>query len=143
MLRFLIAGLVRFSSIAAFLGYLGVCMLPGCCRYSGPFIRSHEEATAVVGTYRPGILTESRFLEEWPLLENQPGEKYEWVWGIMQTSSQRTDYNVTRSYWLGNFGSSAIIRRRGYHFRSCTGHRVWRLDFRDSVLVSVTEVDTP
>jgi len=147
------------------IGVLACSLLFACSRYSGNYVKNQDEALALVGSYRPGELTESTFLGDWPMLENRPGDKHEWAWGILKTSSNRVDRAVTRSYWLGFFDSdvTTFTRDRGHVFavsdstgsyviepqvetvvqENWVARKMWRLDFQDSVLVALERAESP
>lgn len=152
-------------STMTLVGALVISVLLACSRYSGNLIRNQEDALALVGSYRQGDLTESRFLGDWPMLENQPGEKYEWVWGILKTSSSRLSGGEVHSYWVGFFDSDVTTFTRdrgsvvtvrdssGVHIsqpavetvvqKHWVGRKMWRLDFQDSVLSVVERAESP
>jgi hypothetical protein len=144
-------------------GSMGLVILfDGCAaRYSGEYVKSFEDAREIVGAYQEEELTERSFLEDWPMLANESGNRYEWVWGILEASEQGRSRS---SYWVGYFEPDDVRTVKPaptrYVQTDSTGtvisqapevvirhiwakHSVWRLDFQDSVLVSVDMIDTP
>lgn len=141
-------------------------LAPGCARkYSGPAIRSFDDAAVIVSDYQFQVLTESEFLQDWPDLHHRYGDKEGGLWGILETTDSSTGKRESRAYLVGYMESTVLTRATPatpiYTVTDSAGvvsshqefetvssqnwsrHLVWRFDFEDSMLVGMEMVAAP
>jgi len=141
-------------------------LTPGCARkYSGPTIRSFDDAIIIVSDYQSEVLTESEFLQDWPDLQHRYGDREESLWGILETTDSSTRKKESRAYLVGYMESEVLTRStpstpiytradsggvvtshqefETVSSRNWSSHQVWRFDFEDSMLVGMELVGAP